>query len=283
MSIQPTTSTGCGVCAAPTGDGARLCRTHTDDLRDQLVGVPERVIGAVELAAELDVTVTRQSRTTTRTEGRRTPERPLPWNENASAAAHILNTTLNAWALDVSRLGEDERDRLADIPAADTAAVAEWLARNLSTLRHHPEAGQAHDEILSAIREARRAIDRPADPVPFGPCGRSFEDGTVCQAVLYGQLDRPQVRCRDCGALHPIRDRLEWMLEHLRGLIATLPELVAIAKLAGKRTTEDSLRLMADRGRFEQAGVDVRGRPTYRVADVMRALDERHKRRPKVA
>ncbi|WP_348239999.1 hypothetical protein, partial [Salmonella enterica] len=45
--------------------------------------------------------------------------------DHASAAAHILNTTLNAWALDVSGLGEDERYRLADIPAADTAAVAE--------------------------------------------------------------------------------------------------------------------------------------------------------------
>jgi hypothetical protein len=90
------------------------------------------------------------------------------------------------------------------------------------------------------------------------------------------------VRCRGCGIQHRTTDRLEWMLEHLRGLLATLPELVGIARLAGKRTTEDKLRLMAARTRFEQIGHDPHGKPTYRVADVLKALDERYKHRPKL-
>src|SRR3954470_7008113 len=78
---------GCGVCTAPTGDGACLCRTHTDDLRNRLTGVPGRLIGVAELVAELDITVTRQARTAQQSEGGRSTERPLAWNENASRAA----------------------------------------------------------------------------------------------------------------------------------------------------------------------------------------------------
>lgn len=275
-SDEPDTPTGCQVCSAPTGDDGYLCRTHTEDLRDQLAGVEA-------LVAELDVTITRQARTTRPSEGGRSPERPLPWNENASARAFELNATLNAWALDVSKLAEDERDWLIHVHHSDTTAVGQWLVRNLSTLRMHREAGIAYDELRESIREARRAIDRPADPVPFGPCNQVFPDGTVCQEILYGQLDRQHVKCRACDTMHPTRERLTWMLEHLRGMLATLPELVTIASLAGKRTTEDKLRLMADRGRFDRVGIDAAGKPTFRVSDALKALDERYKHRPKVA
>lgn len=263
----------CGVCGSPTGDSANLCRTHTDDLRDRITPVPV-------LVQDLEVTLTRQSRTTQQDGGRST-ETPLPWNENASAKAFELNATLNAWALDTSRLGEDERDLLADVRHTDTALVAEWLIRNLPTLRQHPEAGQAYDEITESIREAHRAIDRPADPTPFGECGTQHVD-VVCRTVLYGYLDRPTVSCPGCGVQHSTAERLVWMLDHLRGMLATIPELVGIARLAGKRTSDDKLRLMASRGRFEQIG-DNRGKPTYRVADVLKALDERYKHRPTVA
>lgn len=264
---------GCGVCSAPTGDDGYLCRTHTDDLAQRLGPVPI-------LVQDLEVTLTRQSRTTQQDGGRST-ETPLPWNENASAKAFELNATLNAWALDTSRLAEDERDQLAHIPHTNTALVAEWLIRNLHTLRLHAEAGQAYDEIVESVREAHRAIDRPADPTPFGECGTQHVD-VVCRTVLYGYLDRPTVSCPGCGVQHSTAERLVWMLDHLRGMLATLPELVGIARLAGKRTSEDKLRLMAARGRFAQIS-DNRGKPTYRVADVLKALDERYKHRPKVA
>lgn len=277
-----STDPACGVCAAPTGDTTHLCRNHTAELRDQLVGVPEHIPGIVDLVGELDVTITRQSRTAMHTGGRRTPERPLPWNEAASGAAHALNATVNAWALEASRIAEDERDRLADVHHSDTAGVAEWLARNLHTLRAHPEAGQAFRDIVDAAREARRAIDRPVEPVPFGRCSELTDDGE-CPAILYGHLGRRHVRCHACGALHSTDERLTWMLETLRGMLATIPELVTIVSLAGKHATADSLRMLAQRGRFQVVGVDAQGRPTYRVADVLRALDERYKRRPKAA
>lgn len=295
---QSVTPSGCQAsCSAPTGDGGYLCKAHTEDLRRELLSVSgtpgqarkpwatsadeQRI--ADQLADELDVTITRQARTARPAEGGRSSERPLPWNENASARAFEMNATLNAWALDTSKLGEDERDQLIRVHHSDTAALAAWLVRNLHTLRMHPEAGTAHDEILNAIREARRAIDRASDPVPFGECGQIFEEGTVCREILYGQLDRHQVTCKACGTSHATRPRLEWMLEHLRGMLSTLPDLVVHASLAGKRTTEDKLRLMVGRGRFSPVGTMPDGRPIYRVAEALKALDDKGKHRPKVA
>lgn len=279
------TPAGCGVCSAPTGDDAHLCRTHTDDLHTMLAGGKVKTVEYLPVAvlvAELDITVTRQARTTNTQDGGRSTERPLMWNENASARAFELNATLNAWALDTSKIREDTRDQLKPIHHADTAAVAEWLLRNLTTLRQHPEAGQAFDEIGNAIREAHYAIDRAQDPVPFGQCGTVNGDH-ACTEVLYGQLDRPVIRCRACGSPHRVAERLEWMLEHVRGMLATLPELVAITRWSGKPASHDVLRLMARRDRFEQVGRSPGGEPTYRVADVLKAIEDRGKHRKTIA
>jgi hypothetical protein len=289
--VTPVADASCGRCGAPTGDAARLCRTHTDELRQRLQsllerwenrdGRPERIPGVVE---ELGITATRQARTSANLDGGKSPETPLPWNENASARAFELNATLNGWCLDTSRLAEDERDQLIHVHHSDTIGLAEWLIRNLSTLRQHAEAGQAYDELTDSVREAHRAIDRPVAPVPFGECGHIYEEGTVCREVLYGSLDRPVVTCRGCGAKHRTADRLEWMLDFLRDKTATLPELVIFVGLAGKRTTEDKLRLMASRQRFFEVGEKVQGQPPrYLVADVLKALDEKGKHRPKMA
>lgn len=272
MQDTPTNpNSGCGVCSAPAGDDAYLCRTHTDDLARDLGAVPD-------LVAELDITLTRQARVTSERHGGRSAERPLPLNVHASEKASILNSTINAWALDTSRLAEDERDQLAGNHYTDTAAVAAWLARNLHTLRMHAEAGQAHDELTNAIREARRAVDRPLDYMPLGECGNDDELDPPCKAILYGHPERHYATCRDCGARHRIETRLEWMLDHLRGRLVTIPEAVGIAYLAGKRTTEDKLRLMASRGRFLAVGSSD-GKPTYRMSEVLKALEERYKHR----
>lgn len=277
MSTQdsPNKPDGCAVCGAPTGDGGRLCKTNTDDLHRDLQSVPE-------LVQELETTITRQARITAEKHGGRSAERPLPWNQHASDKASDLNTTLNGWALDVSRLGEDERDRLADNHYSDTAAVATWLARNLHTLRQHEGAGEAHNEITRVIREARWAIDRPLDYMPLGECGNDQDRDPPCETIIYGHPERQYANCRECGAQHRITDRLQWMLDHLRAQLVTIPEAVGIAHLAGKRTTEDKLRLMASRGRFLAAGV-ADGKPTYRMAEVLKALEERYKHRKPTA
>lgn len=226
--------TGCGVCGAPSGDGLNLCRTHTDSLERDLRGVEE-------LVRELDITLTRQDRVNPANSIGKSAERPLAWNENAAAKRFELWATLSAWALDTSKIGEDGRDLLIAVPADDTTGVAGWLIRNLSTLRAHPEAGTAFDEVTDAIRGARRAIDRPATATQFraGPCpevvaiepeiGSDVElvacDGDVWAFIPVDPDDLAYLRCQACDGRW---DTTQWMRIGQR-MLARIAELRRVA------------------------------------------------------
>lgn len=258
----PSTVEGCAICGSPCGDQGYLCRTHTDQLLSDLNSVPD-------LAQDLDVTRTRQARITAGAQGGRSAERPLPWNEHAAAKAFELNATLNAWALDTSKLGEDERDRLADHHHTDTPAVARWLARNLRTLRQHPEAGQAHDEILDAIHQARRAIDKPQDKVFAGPCGEPQDDGTTCTEDLYGWPGKATATCKTCGAPHDMAQRREWMLSVIEDQVAYSGLLAGLVSNLGVQIGSSTIRRYASAGRIKVISVDAKRRPLYRIGDVL--------------
>ena len=273
MTHSDTPDTGCGVCASPTGDHGHLCRTHTETLCLDLRTV-------AWLTAELDVTVTRQARITAARHGSRSASTPLPWNEHASARRHELACTVNVWALDTSRLSEDDRDRLAEHPQHDVPAVAAWLVRNLPTLRQHPEAGDAYDQLTDSIQQARRAIDRPLDLTTFGPCHAEQDDGTVCAETLYAPPGREVIACR-CGAQHSAQTRREWMLNHCRSLKGTASQIASWVRIFGIEASTDRVRAMAARKRFEQAGERPRpggkpGQPLYRLRDVVIAMGNRY-------
>lgn len=253
---------GCGVCSSPTGDGGRLCRTHTDDLQRDLHAIPE-------LVQELEVTITRQARITAEKHGGRSAERPLPWNLHASDKATELNATINAWALDVSRLAEDERDRLAEHHYTDTPAVAAWLARNLHTLRQHQEAGQAYDELTNAVREARRSVDRPLERIFAGQCLVEHEDGWVCKEDLYAAPGKAHATCRVCGARHDMAKRREWMLSCIEDQVAYSGLLAGLVSNLGVQIGSSTIRRYASAGRIKVISVDAKRRPLYRIGDVL--------------
>lgn len=270
---------GCGVCTAPTGDDGRLCRLHTDELARDLASVPGLVV-------DLQVTTTRQDRISADKHGSASATKPLPWNEHASGRAFELNATLNAWALDVSRIAEDDRDQLIEQHHSDTVGVARWLRRNLATLRRHPEAGTASDEITDAIREARRAVDKPLDLAAYGPCGNTGGDDQPhppCPEYLYAAPNRTTVSCRACGAHHDTAARKTWMLDYVRDMLGTTTEVASYLGLAGVKTTPDAIRAYASRGRITAVGIDSNRRPLYRYADVITAISERYTRKPKAA
>jgi len=258
----PTTDTGCQVCSAPCGDDAYLCRTHTDDLTRDLQAVPD-------LVAELETTITRQDRIAAERHGGRSAERPLPFNLRASETASNLNTTINAWALDVSRLAEDERDRLSEHHYADSAAVASWLARNLHTLRQHPEAGIAFDELTHAVLEARRSVDRPLERVFAGPCGEPLADGTDCREDLYAAPGKSHATCRGCGARHDMQERRDWMLSCIEDQVAYSGLLAGLVSNLGVQIGSSTIRRYASAGRIHAISVDAKRRPLYRIGDVL--------------
>lgn len=191
------TPNGCHTCGAPTGDTANLCRTHTTALTADL-----RTIRG--LLPELEVTITRQDKLLHFNDRKSSAETPLNWNENASQVRWELEATVNAWCLDVSRLGEDERDPLQPIQPGDVPALADWLVRNIATLRTHAEAGKAADELGNAIRRVTRAIDHPAIRARFyvGPCpeqvGEGCCDGEVWSFLASSDDELSYMRCTAC-------------------------------------------------------------------------------------
>jgi hypothetical protein len=194
----PTTTDGCGVCGAPAGDDAYLCRTCTLKLGADLRDVPS-------LWQELDTTRTRQDKLVLNSGAPSGAERPLFFNEHAAQAAWDLHATLNAWCLDVSRLTEDDRDQLAVVDQHDVPGLSEWLTRNMRTLRQHDEAAAAYDEIIDTIRRARRAIDRPENRTRFevGPCPEILPEGT-CDGKVWAFIPVSEdkvsfMRCLECG------------------------------------------------------------------------------------
>jgi hypothetical protein len=253
---------GCAICSSPTGDSGRLCRTHTDQLATELATVPD-------LVDDLQITRTRQDRVTAEKHGGRSATKPLPWNEHAAQRAFELNATLNAWALDTSKLGEDERDLLAEHHHSDTAAVARWIARNLRTLRQHQDAGQAYDELSNAIREARRAVDRPLERVFAGPCGVEADNGFICREDLYAAQGKTTAVCKGCGARHEMAQRREWMLSIIEDQVAYSGLLAGLVSNLGVQIGSSTIRRYAAAGRIKAISVDAKHRPLYRIGDVL--------------
>lgn len=162
-------------CGRPVSE-AFLCGACTAQLKATLDGIPA-------LVDELDTTITRQA-VTGEKGGPRAAEKPLPFNVQASEAAWVLRNTLGGWArvLDAEMpvAGPGRGLEAISSPSGSTrqgseittAEIARYLSSRIEQLRHHPAAGEAFDEIRTAVASAQRAIDHPQIRHTFhvGPC-----------------------------------------------------------------------------------------------------------------
>jgi len=161
-------------------------------------------------------------------------EQPVPWHEEASAAAAELGNAVSTLARHVSETrGQPiptQTGRLHGPPcpsgwcahpscralrdgvaASPLAAAAVWLAGQVEWLRHRPEGPEWMSAVVAAVDRARRVVDRRADRWYAGPCEEPTDQivggcpcachgagpGTPCDQVGGCGLEwhRP-VRCR---------------------------------------------------------------------------------------
>ena len=245
----------CSVCNSPTGDGANLCRTHTTsltyllrqipdkveiidrehfDARDELTGIRNYdkttehplgdIIGPIRfdkvtpgLASDLETTITRQDKLAMNPGSATSAEKPLNWNDRASNVRWELCATLSVWALETSKRYEDTRDPVWAV-GRDIARIAEWMLRNINTLRLLPDAGEAYAELNDAIRRAENATDRPANATRFvvGPCPELLEDETACPGEVWAFIpiseDRPALMaCQNDEGCGQVWNTTQWM------------------------------------------------------------------------
>lgn len=237
--------TECVVDGQPA-DGAWLCGECVRTLSARLGHVPS-------LVEELEVTVTRQDKLTANRTGAAGHDKPLAFNERASAARLHLRDILGLWCRDVA----DHGGLTLPSDATDvTVAAALWLTQHPGAVRHHPAAAELFEEVSEAVRLAFAAIDRPPDALFAGRC--------ECGGLLYAWPGREWVPCRACGLEYHAQDRRDWMLVQLANHEGTAAEVSLVLAAVGVRVSRNTITKWASRAKLGR--VDG-GR--YRVGDVV--------------
>lgn len=267
-----------------------VCGACSSRLLRDLADIPD-------LAADLEIALTRQTRfggdggVLTLAPDDVDPEigltirrTPLPWDQRARTAADILKSALMGWhrvlsegarrvygplCADCVHPSCEWADLDREVPDTLTG-LSTWLLRHHVRLMRHPAVAEAVDELTDAIRQARRAIDRPAGTWYAGPCVADTEEGE-CGADLYARHGADTITCT-CGARYDTGKRQAWLLDKADDHLGTATEIARALNALHSDLTPSKVRGMAHRGRILARGRDPLGRPTYRVGDVLDLL-----------
>lgn len=272
---------GCGRPAV----NAYLCSTCVDDLRvalEHIIEYPATDAHGVPLrglADELTTTLLRNDRV-----GESvgwitlTPDNPLPYAQHASDAIATLRTVLSTWIRELWEVNGG--DALGEFRCEDTlAGMADWLLLRPSWMSLHIAAGELYTDIIEAVEQAWRAIDRSPSRTYSGICGAQTEAGD-CGQALYSHPDHEWVRCQACGAEWSVAERRQWLLMRAAETPLTATQMAGLLTHAGISITSGKIRAYASDGRIRAVGRNERGHPLYLISAVRQALADRYKRRP---
>lgn len=273
----------CLYCGAPA-PGVSLCNTCVIALRIELADVAGIIPTAQSgrpgemmpsLSDELYTTLSRADQLTDpHTHSRAGGPLPLVFKPHAGEALWVLHHTLHAWA---ETLG-------CRTPTVGTVRLAQWFLGHLDVVQRTPDAAELVDEVISAVHQARRAIDRPNDRRVFlGPCGNRVTDcvgsGVACAEEVYGLPWRDTATCERCGAEHRVIQRQEWLRERAQRYLGTAPEVAGFLRLTGVECTAEMIRGYNHRGRLKPSGRNPRGHPLYLISDVLLVIRDRYVRK----
>ncbi|GAA2773977.1 hypothetical protein [Saccharopolyspora taberi] len=233
-------------------------------------GEVEQALRSVSwLADELEVTITKQART-----GRgigiatRASETPILFNAEARDRKDELRCTLVGW---VRVLWEHYGTGRFD--AEDTLeGLASWLLRHPSWCRMHPAADELWDELRDSIRRAVAIVDLAPGRIYLAPCTADLEDGEMCREELYGRENRSTARCRACGTEWDVNARRQWMLARVHHEHANSVQLSGLLAALGVEAAPSTIRTYVQQGRLKVRSRDQRGKPQYRVGDLLEIL-----------
>jgi len=247
--------TGCGQ-PMPSGDNSTACP-------DCWARHAARVARIPALVDDLQTALARQTALGS-SDGRRSPEVPLPYSVAASDALRLLHGTLWPWVKEGLDAHPDQ-----PTPRPGTVGFAACLAELHGWLQGHPDGHDAVDEVAYAVGQATRAVDRAPDRVYAGTCDSRDQAGEACGTELYAVEGQPMVTCPKCEWE---RDVAAWRyarLEDAADQLLTLSELTrAIAETSRETISRKRLEKWVERGRLVRAG-NVGSVATYRVGDVL--------------
>lgn len=248
-------------CGNPRPEHQFVCVTCVQLLKQDLGEVPS-------MLAELDVTITRQDVISRPGTIGKSADTALPFKWGASDALWVLGNVVTTWA---RMLVEHSGFR----PPSDSSQVgaAKFLLTYVQSLAMHPAAGEAVDELESAVKNAQRAVDHPVDSRAYlGKCGHiAGESG--CKGRVYALPKQDEGSCERCGTEHGVRERRAMMMRSMANRELTTQEIsTLLAGLGIELSVEKIQKRIQDVGRvgrIKARGKDVHGRRFYRVGDVL--------------
>lgn len=143
-----------------------------------------------------------------------------------------------------------------------TADALAYLAANTGWLAHQQDAEQAFDELEHVCALVDTMIDTRPGLIYAGPCD-------ICQRDMYAKQDASEARCDLCNIGYPMEERRANLLDKVVDQLDTAANIAAAVTDLGQPVNADAIRKWAERGRLIPKGKDHRGRPTYRVGDVI--------------
>lgn len=230
---------------------------------------PDRVIPG--LASSLDVAITKQARFTQLPGG--TPaarpaaddvhtvlaEQPLPFGYAASEARGVLASTLATWTALIAE------QRGLSHPVYTLPDLAAFLLDQVQWLRQQPAGADAFDELTAAIRDATRAIDRPAARVYAGPC--STETTAECPGHLYAREESSTATCDACARDMDLDTARDPLLARIDDMVLTGREIELALGGLGSPVKAKTISKWRERGRIISRG-QIGTQHCYRVRDV---------------
>lgn len=143
-----------------------------------------------------------------------------------------------------------------------TPDAMRYIAANVGWLAHHREAEAAFDELEHICALVDLAIDSHPPKLYAGRCD-------VCRKDIYADQGAQVVKCDVCRISYPMEERREHLLRLVADQLDTAANISAAITDLGENVTPEVIRKWAERGRLIAKGKDHRGRPTYRVGDVL--------------
>lgn len=258
-------------CDQMVPPGMVVCGRHADELALEL-------LGAGSLADALEDAIAKAQRFSSSITGLGNPdESPVPFNSRASRARDELITYLREAADYIA--AERELFRPLDTPKA----LGHWLAAQVPWMRSRHDGAEMVDHLFAVLHTAAITVDRPPDRLYLGRCVGTvqLEDGgeQPCTEELYSVPTRPEFTCRKCGWVYTIAERRARLLGLAAGLQLGATDCARALVGLGLDVTPSRVREYASRGLIDpvrdDAGQDVRvkGRPVYRVADVLAVVE----------
>lgn len=143
-----------------------------------------------------------------------------------------------------------------------TTDALRYIAGNVTHLAHHEAAVDAFDELEHICALVDIAIDSRPPQVYAGPC-------EVCRRDLYAKEGAAEVECKLCHLTYQMEDRRDYLLNAVGDQLANAATIAGAVTNLGEDVTPEDIRKWAERGRLMAKGKDHRGRPLYRVGDVL--------------